>query len=75
MASSQGLYRWATGGRGRPESDDKDFLVSQLQPGLPRVMKQAFELPEQAIESPLTVVVPEKGFWAARNVRVQVSVR
>lgn len=57
------------------ESDDKDFLLSELQPGLPRAMKQAFELPQQAIESPITVVVPEKGFWAAGIVRVQVSVR
>lgn len=57
------------------ESDDKDFLLSELQPGLPRAMKQAFELPEQAIASPITIVVPEKGFWAAGSVRVQVSIR
>lgn len=57
------------------ESEDKDFLLSELQPGLPRAMKQAFELPDQAIESPITVVVPEKGFWAAGSVRVQISVR
>jgi hypothetical protein len=57
------------------ESDDKDFLLSELQPGLPRAMKQAFELPEQAIDSTLTVVVPEKGFWARGSVRVQVSAR
>lgn len=57
------------------ESDDKDFLLSELQPGLPRAMRQAFELPEQALDAPVTVVVPEKGFWAAGNVRVQVSVR
>lgn len=57
------------------ESDDKDFLLSELQPGLPRAMKQAFELPEQAIESPITVVVPEKGLWATGSKRVQVQVR
>ncbi len=57
------------------ESDDEDFLLSELQPGLPRGMKQAFELPEQAVDSPITIVVPEKGFWARGSVRVQVSVR
>jgi hypothetical protein len=57
------------------ESDDKDFLLSELQPGLPRSMKQAFELPEQAIDSPITIIVPEKGFWVSGSVRVPVSVR
>lgn len=57
------------------ESDDKDFLLSELQPGLPRTMKQAFEIPEKALEAPITIVIPEKGFFSSGKAKVQVSVR
>jgi hypothetical protein len=57
------------------ESDDKDFLLSELQPGVPRAMKQGFQLPEKALESPITVIVPKKGFFASGEERVHVSVR
>jgi len=56
------------------ESNDKDFLLSQLQPGLPRTMQQAFELPEKALESPITIVIPEKGIFSSGKAKVQVSV-
>lgn len=57
------------------ESDDKDFLLSELQPGLPRAMQQAFELPEKALDAPVTIVVPQKGFFASGQAKVKVSVR
>lgn len=57
------------------ESGDKDFLLSELQPGLSRAMKQAFQLPEKALESPITVIVPKKGLFASGEERVHVSVR
>ncbi len=57
------------------ESDDKDFLLSELQPGIPRAMKQAFELPEKALDAPLTIVVPEKGFFTSGKAQVRVTVR
>jgi hypothetical protein len=57
------------------ESEDKDFLLSELQPGLPRTMQQAFELPEKVLEAPITIVIPEKGLFSSGKAKVQVSVR
>lgn len=42
--------------------DSQDFLVSQLQPGLPRQMHTAFLVPEGSVRGSLTVEIPEKGF-------------
>lgn len=54
------------------ESDDKDFVLSQLQPGIPRSMKQAFEVPEPSLAAPFTLVIPEKGLWSSGAARVIV---
>lgn len=52
------------------ESDDKDFILAELQPGVPRRMTQAFELPEKSIQSSLSLVIPEKGLWASGKATV-----
>lgn len=52
------------------ESDDKDFILSELQPGVPRRMNQAFEIPKKAIEAPLSLVIPEKGLWSSGKATV-----
>ncbi len=55
------------------ESDDKDFIFSQLQPGVPRRMRQAFEIPQEAAESRLSVTIPEKGMWASGKAVIVVK--
>lgn len=52
---------------------DKDFLLSQLQPGLPRRMQQGFELPE-VLESELTLLIPKKGLFSLGEARLKVRV-
>lgn len=52
--------------------DDHDFLVSQLQPGIPRSMKTAFEVPVSSANSPMTLIIPEKGFWGQGEARVKI---
>jgi hypothetical protein len=55
--------------------DDHDFLVSQLQPGIPRSMKTAFEVPVSAANSEMTLIVPEKGLWGRGEARVKIGNR
>jgi hypothetical protein len=55
--------------------DDHDFLVSQLQPGIPRSMKTAFEVPNSAANSEMTLIIPEKGFWGRGEARVKIGNR
>lgn len=43
-------------------SSGKDFLLSELQPGISRKMATAFEVPEDVANGRFTLVVPEKGF-------------
>jgi hypothetical protein len=57
------------------ESDDKDFILSQLQPGVPRRMSQAFELPAKSTESSLSLVIPEKGLWGSGKATVVLPSR
>jgi len=56
-------------------SDDQDFLVSELQPGIPRTMQQAFEVPQQVLEADLTLIVPKKGSWVGGEAKVTIRVR
>ena len=57
------------------DSDDKDFLLSELQPGVPRTMQQAFEVPEKALEQGLTLAVPKKGVWSSGEVKIKLKVK
>jgi hypothetical protein len=54
------------------ESRDKDFLISELQPGVTHQMMQGFEVPDSSLQSDLTVVIPKKGFWSSGEVRIGV---
>ncbi len=51
--------------------ENKDFLLSELQPGLQHVTSTAFEVPTQSIygDGSLTLIVPEKG-WGGKRVEV-----
>ena len=55
--------------------DDHDFLFSQLQPGIPRSMKTAFEVPESAANSDMTLIIPEKGLFGHGEARVKITGR
>jgi hypothetical protein len=52
--------------------DDKDFAFSELQPGIPRQMKTAFEVPIASVAEELTLVVPKKGFFSSGEARVRI---
>lgn len=48
----------------------KDFLLSELQPGLPVRTRTAFEIPRGAFVSGLALIVPEKGVFGSKESRV-----
>ena len=51
-----------------------DFILKELQPGLPKPMKQAFEVPEQVIKSKgLKLLVPQKGFGGSGEILVPLT--
>jgi len=52
---------------------DNDFILSELQPGLPRKMRQGFELPIKSIGSGMTLVIPEKGWFTSGKAMVKVK--
>jgi|AntRauTorcE11897_2_1112592.scaffolds.fasta_scaffold10792_3 hypothetical protein len=54
-------------------STDKDFLLSELQPGIAKRTKTAFEVPTQVVNSGFTIIIPEKGFWGSDEAKIQVS--
>jgi hypothetical protein len=55
------------------ERQDEDFLLSELQPGITRACAQAFELPEDAFAGPLHLLIPEKGFFKTKAIKVVLS--
>lgn len=56
------------------ESREKDFLISELQPGVVCQMMQGFEVPDSSFQSDLTLVIPKKGFWSRGEVSISVRV-
>jgi hypothetical protein len=50
-----------------------DFMFSELQPGIQKNGVQAFELPNDAFDGKLTLVVPEKGFFSSGEVKVNLG--
>gem|GEM_PF-1709015 len=52
------------------EREDKDFILSELQPGLTKTMVTGFELPSSAFRGKWTLVVKEKGFFGTGTVEV-----
>lgn len=52
------------------QSGDADFVVSELQPGLSREATTAFRVPEDVLEHPITLVIPEKGLAGSGEVEI-----
>lgn len=52
--------------------DGKDFLLSELQPGIARTMKTVFEVPLSSLNGEVTLVVPEKGMFSSSETRVRI---
>lgn len=52
-------------------SDDTDFILSELQPGLARDLTTAFQVPEDATDEPLTLIIPEKGLMASDEIELR----
>ncbi len=51
----------------------KDFLLSEIQPGLKREMHTAFEVPMDAAQSGLKLVIPEKGLLGSDKAEIGFS--
>lgn len=48
-------------------SDKKDYLFSELQPGITKETVTAFEVPYEVVQGRLTLVVPEKGWGQGKK--------
>lgn len=57
------------------EEESKDFILSELQPGLPRQSVTAFEVPHEAALNDLVLVVPEKGLFGTKKKEVLIRTR
>lgn len=51
----------------------KDFIVTELHPGLQKKMKTAFEIPISLLEQGMTLVIPEKGFGGSDEAHIRLS--
>lgn len=55
-------------------SGKKEMMLSQLQPGLPSDGLTGFIVPDSALDGPLRLRVPEKGFLGSDSVEVPLDV-
>jgi hypothetical protein len=53
--------------------ENKDFLVSEIQPGVEKESLTAFEIPKAALSTNLVLIVPEKGLLGSKTVEVVVK--
>lgn len=51
---------------------DKDFIITEVQPGLSKPMKTAFEVPVDAVKFESTLIVPEKGLFRGGQASVSL---
>jgi hypothetical protein len=51
----------------------KDFIISELHPGIQKKMKTVFEVPISLLEQGMTLVIPEKGFGGNDEAHIQLS--
>ena len=49
---------------------DQDWILTELQPGLPAEQKTAFMIPENANAPGLHLIIPEKGFFGSGEAKV-----
>jgi len=54
-------------------SGQNDLIASELQPGLQRDAVVAFELPEDAAQGQMTLVIPERGLFNTGQARVSLQ--
>mgnify|MGYP006290705743 CR=1 FL=1 len=55
-------------------SNEQDFILDQLHPGITKEKKQAFELPDEALENPgLQLVVTDKGLLSSDKVVIPLD--
>jgi hypothetical protein len=50
----------------------KDFVISEVQPGIKKKMQTAFEMPETSATGGFTLVIPEKGLLGTGSVRISL---
>jgi hypothetical protein len=55
------------------EGENKDFMVSEIQPGVEKESLTAFEIPKTALSTKLLLIVPEKGLMGSKTVEVVVK--
>jgi hypothetical protein len=55
------------------EDENKDFLLTEIQPGIEKESITAFEVPKTALTSDLILIVPEKGFAGSKTVEVLIK--
>ena len=55
------------------EDENKDFLLTEIQPGIEKESITAFEVPKTALVGDLILIVPEKGFAGSKTVEVLIK--
>jgi hypothetical protein len=52
----------------------QDLLFSEVQPGIPKWLITGFEVPEAALSQPMSLIVPENGFFGTGQVVIPLHV-
>lgn len=52
--------------------EDKDLILTELQPGIVKNMTTGFEVPDDVVENGFTIVIPEKGLFNSGTVEIPV---
>lgn len=55
------------------EGENKDFFLTEIQPGVEKESITAFEIPKTALSDTLALIVPEKGFAGSQTVEVLIK--
>lgn len=55
------------------EGENKDFFLTEIQPGVEKESVTAFEIPKTALSGTLALIVPEKGFAGSKSVEVFIK--
>jgi hypothetical protein len=55
------------------EGENKDFLITEIQPGIEKESITAFEVPKTSLSGDLMLIVPEKGFTGSKTVEVLIK--
>lgn len=50
----------------------QDWILAEIQPGLPADQLTAFEIPQNSVTPGLYLVIPEKGFFSSGNAKVML---